>query len=48
MRTLIAEHPLIDHKLTVLRDADTPTPIFAALVDELEAERRVSDASTGP
>jgi len=35
MRTLIAEHPLIDHKLTMLRDVSTPTPVFAALVGEL-------------
>ena len=35
MRTLIADHPLIEHKLTLLRDEDTPTPVFAALVDEL-------------
>ncbi len=35
MRTLIADHPLIDHKLTLLRDEATPTPVFTALVDEL-------------
>ena len=35
MRTLIADHPLINHKLTLLRDVDTPTPVFAALTDEL-------------
>ena len=35
MRTLVVDHPLIDHKLTLLRDAGTPTPVFAALVDEL-------------
>jgi uracil phosphoribosyltransferase len=37
MRTLIADHPLIEHKLTLLRDVDTTTPVFAALVDELTA-----------
>ena len=35
MRTLIADHPLINHKLTLLRDVATPTPVFAALTDEL-------------
>ncbi len=35
MRTLFADHPLVDHKLTLLRDVNTPTPVFAALVDEL-------------
>ena len=28
-------HPLIDHKLTLLRDRDTPQPVFRRLVDEL-------------
>lgn len=37
MRTLIADHPLINHKLTILRDERTPTPVFAALTDELVA-----------
>lgn len=35
MRVLIADHPLITHKLTVLRDKQTPPPIFRMLVDEL-------------
>ncbi len=43
----IANHPLIDHKVTVLRDRETPSPTFRLLVDELvtllayEATRRV-------
>lgn len=35
MRIHVAEHPLITHKLTVLRDASTPSPIFRQLVEEL-------------
>jgi len=35
MRTLITDHPLIDYKLTLLRDVNSPAPVFAALVDEL-------------
>jgi uracil phosphoribosyltransferase len=35
MRVHVADHPLITHKLTVLRDAKTPSPVFRALVDEL-------------
>ena len=35
MRLHIADHPLISHKLTVLRDKDTPSPTFRHLVDEL-------------
>ncbi len=35
MRTLVADHPLIAHKLTVLRDASTRTPVFRSLTDEL-------------
>ena len=31
----IARHPLIQHKLTLLRDRDTPTKIFKELVDEI-------------
>lgn len=31
----VADHPLIDHKVTVLRDQDTPSPTFRMLVDEL-------------
>ncbi len=35
MRLHVADHPLIDHKVTVLRDKNTPSPIFRQLVDEL-------------
>jgi uracil phosphoribosyltransferase len=35
MRLHVADHPLITHKLTVLRDKDTPSPTFRALVEEL-------------
>ena len=48
MRLHIADHPLIAHKLTVLRDRDTHSATFRQLVDELvtllayEATRHVS------
>jgi uracil phosphoribosyltransferase len=51
MRTHIADHPLITHKLTVLRDKNTPSPVFRALVEELvtllayEATREVRTQS---
>lgn len=35
MRLNIAKHPLIDHKLTVLRDKNTPSSVFRMLADEL-------------
>lgn len=35
MRLLITDHPLIAHKLTVLRDRETPSPVFRQLVEEL-------------
>ncbi|MBO1900499.1 uracil phosphoribosyltransferase [Leucobacter weissii] len=35
MRVVIADHPLITHKLTVLRDKHTPPPTFRLLVEEL-------------
>jgi uracil phosphoribosyltransferase len=35
MRVHVADHPLVTHKLTVLRDVDTPSPTFRALVSEL-------------
>lgn len=35
MRLHVADHPLVAHKLTVLRDATTPSPTFRLLVDEL-------------
>ena len=52
MRTLIADHPLVAHKLTALRDARTDTPTFRRLVDELvtllayEATREVRTVPT--
>lgn len=35
MRVVVADHPLITHKLTVLRDKRTPPPIFRQLIEEL-------------
>ena len=35
MRVHVADHPLITHKLTVLRDKNTPSPTFRALTEEL-------------
>ncbi|MDM7854751.1 uracil phosphoribosyltransferase [Cellulomonas alba] len=35
MRLHVADHPLVAHKLTVLRDATTASPTFRLLVDEL-------------
>ena len=35
MRTLIADHPLIAHKLTALRDKQTDSQTFRRLADEL-------------
>ncbi|HLV04229.1 uracil phosphoribosyltransferase [uncultured Georgenia sp.] len=35
MRLHVADHPLIAHKLTVLRDERTESPTFRLLVDEL-------------
>ena len=52
MRTQIIEHPLVAHKLTLLRDRNTPSPVFRQLVDELvtllayEATRQVSVTET--
>jgi len=31
----VADHPLVTHKLTVLRDKSTPSPVFRQLVEEL-------------
>ena len=47
MQLHVADHPLIRHKVTVLRDRDTKSPTFRLLVDELvtllayEATRQV-------
>jgi uracil phosphoribosyltransferase len=35
MRVHVADHPLITHKLTVLRDKHTPSPTFRQLAEEL-------------
>jgi uracil phosphoribosyltransferase len=35
MRTHVADHPLISHKLTALRDEQTDSPTFRRLADEL-------------
>lgn len=35
MRIKVLNHPLVDHKITVLRDKDTPSPVFRQLIDEL-------------
>lgn len=35
MKLLVLDHPLVAHKLTHLRDANTKSPTFRALVDEL-------------
>lgn len=35
MRTLVVDHPLVAHKLTVLRDHQTDSPTFRSLADEL-------------
>jgi uracil phosphoribosyltransferase len=35
MRTHIADHPLVSHKLTALRDERTDSPTFRRLADEL-------------
>jgi uracil phosphoribosyltransferase len=37
MRIHVAEHPLIAHKLTALRDRNTDSPTFRRLTDELVA-----------
>ncbi|MDQ1583814.1 MAG: uracil phosphoribosyltransferase [Microbacteriaceae bacterium] len=35
MRVHVANHPLITHKLTVLRNQETSSPVFRALTEEL-------------
>lgn len=35
MRVIVADHPLISHKLTTLRDKRTDSPTFRRLADEL-------------
>jgi len=52
MRTLLADHPLVTHKLTLLRDARTNTATFRTLADELvtllayEATREIRVTAT--
>ena len=52
MRTHVVDHPLVAHKLTVLRDERTDSPTFRSLADELvtllayEATRDVRVAAT--
>ena len=35
MRIEVIDHPLVAHKLTLLRDENPPSPVFRQLVDEL-------------
>lgn len=35
MRVNVVEHPLVTHKLTILREKTTPSPVFRLLVEEL-------------
>jgi uracil phosphoribosyltransferase len=42
MRLHVVNHPLVSHKLTVLRDQDTDSPTFRRLTDELTREVRVA------
>lgn len=35
MRVTVLDHPLVSHKLTVLRDRSTSSPVFRQLVEEL-------------
>lgn len=35
MELIDVDHPLVHHKLTLLREASTPSPLFRELVDEL-------------
>ncbi|MDQ1538102.1 MAG: uracil phosphoribosyltransferase [Actinomycetota bacterium] len=51
MRVHIADHPLIAHKLTALRDRTTDTPTFRRLTDELVtllAYEATRDVRVGP
>jgi uracil phosphoribosyltransferase len=48
MRLTVVQHPLVQHKISILRDKSTPSPIFRLLVEELvtllayEATREVA------
>lgn len=35
MRVQVVDHPLVAHKVSVLRDKSTPSPVFRQLTDEL-------------
>ena len=35
MRVHVSEHPLVAHKITLLRDQDTPSAIFRQFANEL-------------
>jgi uracil phosphoribosyltransferase len=35
MRLTVVDHPLVKHKISILRDVVTPSPIFRLLVEEL-------------
>ncbi|MGO1321185.1 MAG: uracil phosphoribosyltransferase [Galactobacter sp.] len=35
MRVTVVDHPLVAHKVSVLRDKNTPSPVFRQLTDEL-------------
>ena len=51
MRTHVADHPLIAHKLTALRDENTDSPTFRRLADELVtllAYEATRDVRTAP
>ena len=51
MRTHVADHPLIAHKLTALRDEQTDSPTFRRLADELVtllAYEATRDVRTSP
>ncbi|GAB3426064.1 uracil phosphoribosyltransferase [Flindersiella endophytica] len=51
MRIHVADHPLVTHKLTYLRDQDTDSPTFRRLTDELVtllAYEATRDVRTSP
>jgi uracil phosphoribosyltransferase len=51
MRLTVVDHPLVKHKISILRDEETPSPIFRLLAEELvtllayEATREVRTES---
>ncbi len=51
MRTFVVDHPLVAHKLTMLRDSRTDSPTFRRLADELVtllAYEATRDVRTSP